>query len=140
MPTLEHAIALALSAHTGQKDKVGEAYILHPLRVMLNMPDTTTRIIAVLHDVVEDSPITLEDLREHGYSEEIIIAIDCLTRREGESYEVFIQRIKPNALARQVKFADLQDNMNIHRLKHISAEDAGRLQRYKDAWTTLQDA
>jgi len=84
MPGLEDAIALALEAHRGQTRPDGTPYVLHPLRVMLALEDEGDRIAAVLHDVVEDSPVTLEELRQRGYAADVVEAVDRLTRREGE--------------------------------------------------------
>jgi len=112
---LEDAIALACRAHRGQVDKAGKPYILHPLRVMLRLEDPAAQIVAVLHDVVEDTPVTLADLRAEGYSGEICDAVDCLTRRPGEAYEAFISRAAANPLSRRVKLADLEDNMDPRR-------------------------
>ena len=137
MPTLEDAIRLALDKHHGQKDKSGAPYILHPLRVMAGMQTDAERIVAVLHDVVEDTDVTLEDLRELGYDPEIVEAINHLSRREGETYEEFIQRIKPNPLARRVKLGDLLDNMDIRRNATLDEKALERFQRYQKAWFEL---
>lgn len=137
MPNLEDAILLALEAHRGQKDKGGEPYILHALRVMLRMTTEHERSAAVLHDVVEDAGIGLADLRREGYPEPIVEAIDCLTRREGESYEAFITRLEPNPLARKVKLADLHDNMDLRRIPDPQQQDHQRLERYRRAWMEL---
>lgn len=93
MPTLEDAISLALEAHRDQKDKAEIPYILYPLRVMLSMETETEMIAAVLHDVVEDGGITIDDLRRAAYPEEILNAIVCLTPRNGEDYDQFIDRV-----------------------------------------------
>lgn len=140
MPTLEDAIALAVEAHRGQRDKAGQCYVLHPLRLMLRLESEAERMAAVLHDVVEDTPYTLERLRALGYPEEVLAALDCLTRREGETYEAFIERIRPHALARRVKLADLEDNMDVRRLTSISVRDTERLARYRAAWSRLKEA
>ncbi|WP_309895016.1 GTP pyrophosphokinase [Archangium sp.] len=140
MPTLEDAIALAVEAHRGQRDKAGQTYILHPLRVMLRLEAEAERMVAVLHDVVEDSAYTLERLRELGYPEEVLGALDCLTKREGETYEAFIERVLPHPLARRVKLADLEDNMDVRRLTAVTAKDAERLARYRAAWSRLKQA
>ena len=140
MPTLEDAIALAVEAHRGQRDKAGQCYVLHPLRLMLRVDTEPERMAAVLHDVVEDTPYTLERLRALGYPEEVLGALDCLTRREGETYEAFIERIRPHALARRVKLADLEDNMDVRRLTSFSDRDAERLARYRAAWSRLKEA
>ena len=137
MPTIEDAIRLALEKHHGQTDKSGAPYILHPLRVMAGMQHDDERIVAVLHDVVEDSDVMLDDLRKMGYSEEIVEAIDHLTRREDETYEEFIQRIKPNALAVRVKLGDLLDNMDIRRNAKLDEKALERFQRYQKAWSEL---
>jgi (p)ppGpp synthase/HD superfamily hydrolase len=137
-PTLEDAIILAAGAHRGQTDKAGEPYILHPLRVMLHLEDEEGRIAAALHDVLEDTATTADNLRDWGYGEKVIEALEALTRREGESYPEFIERLAPNPLARRVKLADLEDNMNLRRLP--AAGDAGRarLARYQAAWERLR--
>ncbi|RYZ37240.1 MAG: HD domain-containing protein [Myxococcaceae bacterium] len=140
MPTLEDAIALSVAAHQGQRDKAGQPYILHPLRVMLRLASDAERTVAILHDVVEDTPYTLERLRELGYAEDILAALDCLTKREGEGYEAFIERLLPHPLARRVKLADLEDNMDVRRLSAVTPRDAERLSRYVAAWTRLRAA
>ncbi len=98
MPTLEDAIALALEAHRGQKDRAGEPYILHPLRVMFRLgwdAPEAARIAAVLHDVVEDTRVKLHDLRKLGYSEEVLATVELLSLWPGDSYEQFIERVLP---------------------------------------------
>jgi (p)ppGpp synthase/HD superfamily hydrolase len=140
MPTLEDAIALAVEAHRGQRDKAGQAYILHPLRVMMRLETEAERMAAILHDVVEDTPYTLERLRELGYPEEVLGALDCLTKREGESYEAFIERVRPHPLARRVKLADLEDNMDVRRLLAVGPRETERLARYRAAWARLKEA
>lgn len=139
MPTLEDAIALAVEAHRGQRDKAGQSYILHPLRVMMRLQTEAERMAAILHDVVEDTPYTLERLRALGYPEEVLGALDCLTKREGESYEAFIERLRPHPLARRVKLADLEDNMDVRRLPAVGPREAERLTRYRAAWSRLQE-
>lgn len=114
MVGLEDAILLAVRVHLGQKRKSGDPYIFHPLRVMLNMRSERERIVAVLHDVLEmNSAITADSLRRDGYSDEVVEAVVCLTRREEETYEEYIRnRVKPNAIARKVKMADIKDNLS----------------------------
>jgi len=136
-PTLQDAIALAVEAHKDQRDQSGQPYILHPLRVMFSCDTEIERIVAVLHDVVEDTPHTFDDLRKRGYSEEVIAALDCVTKREGESYEQFVERAAANPIARQVKLADLKDNMDIRRLSAIQDRDIERLRKYLKAWKRL---
>lgn len=136
---LEKAIALAVEAHQEQRDKAGQPYILHPLRMMLRMETPAEKIAAVLHDVVEDTAWTLNTLRDQGFPEEIVEAVDGLTRRKDESYDAFITRAAGNPLARRVKLADLEDNMDLRRLGDLTAKDLERLVRYKRAWTYLTD-
>lgn len=136
-PALEDAIILAAGAHRGQVDKAGAPYILHPLRVMLRLRDEAGRIAAVLHDVLEDTAITVGDLRQAGYGEEVLQALEALTRREGEEYADFIERAASNPLARRVKLADLADNLDASRLPEITERSRERLARYSAAWERL---
>ncbi|HEX8720186.1 MAG TPA: HD domain-containing protein [Pyrinomonadaceae bacterium] len=138
--TLEDAVSIAALAHRGQKDKAGAHYLLHPLRLMLRMNSEAAMMAAVLHDVVEDTAWTIEQLREQGFPGEVLEAVECLTRRGGESYEEFIGRVQKNQVAREVKVADLEDNMNIQRIGQISAKDLERLERYHRAWCALTKA
>lgn len=133
MATLERALVIAAEAHAGMTDKGGAPYILHPLRLMHQMCTPDERIVALLNDVVEDSPWTLEALRAEGFSETIVAAVDGLTRREGESYEDFIARGATNPLARRVKLADIEDNLDLRRLGELEEMDLARLQRYQRA-------
>jgi (p)ppGpp synthase/HD superfamily hydrolase len=140
MQTLEDAIALAIERHRGQKDKYDAPYILHPLRVMFRLgwdAPEAARIAAVLHDVVEDTDITLDELRRRGYSEEVVGAVELLSRRPGDSYEQLIERVLPNPIARRVKRADLEDNMEVRRIPTVTAKDLERLARYRSAWTRV---
>ncbi len=137
MPTLEDAIALAAQAHKGQQDKAGAPYILHPIRVMLRVESEEERLTAILHDVVEDSPYTVEKLRELGYPEAVVSAVDRLSRREDETYDEFIERIAPDPLARRVKIADLEDNIDLTRIKDPQQRDYDRLARYEKALARL---
>ena len=137
MSNLESAIAIATRAHQGQLDKAGAPYILHPLRVMQHMDSEEAKMVAVLHDVVEDTSVTLEELRAINFSETVVDAVDSLTRRAEESYEAFIERVKLNSLARKVKLADLEDNMDLQRLQHITDRDKQRWHRYAKACAAL---
>lgn len=137
MATLERAIEIATSAHEGQFDKGGNPYILHPLRVMARMQTNVLRIIAVLHDVVEDTEVTLDDLRVEGFSEIEIAGVDAMTRRPGETYREFITRVKLNQEARQVKIADIEENMDLSRIPNYTAQDVRRLVRYREALADL---
>lgn len=134
---LGRAIAIAATAHQHQVDKAQSPYILHPLRLMMRGQTLLEQIVAVLHDVVEDSDWTLAQLAAEGFPEAIVAALDCLTRRREESYEQFIDRIVEgslqNPLAAQVKLYDLEDNMDLKRLHQLTGKDAERLQRYHQA-------
>ncbi len=135
---LEKAIRIAVNAHAGQTDKAGAPYILHVLRVMLQMDDERSMIVAVLHDVIEDTACTLDTLRREGFPEDILIALDHLTRRQSESYPDFISRVARHPLALKVKRADLEDNMNTDRLPVLSETDRKRLARYRRAYKRLE--
>lgn len=135
---LDQAILIAARAHLGQTDRMGAPYILHPLRMMFRFKSETEMIVAVLHDVIEDNPDwDFDRLRQEGFSEEIIQAVDHLTRQEQETYEEFVVRSSGNPLARRVKLADLEDNMDLKRLNRLTEQDQARLARYHRAWLRL---
>jgi hypothetical protein len=139
---LNKAIEIAAKAHTGQVDKGGKPYILHPLRVMLNFCESeseATKICAVLHDVVEDTAVTLDDLRAEGFSEEVITALDCLTKRHSESYDTFVSRILTNEIACKVKNGDLADNMDLTRILNPTEKDNERIKKYRAAADRIMD-
>jgi (p)ppGpp synthase/HD superfamily hydrolase len=138
MSTLARAIAIASSAHVDQREKAGSPYILHPIRIMLRMNTETEMMVAILHDVVEDTPWTLEQLRGEGFSGEVVDAVDCVTRRETETYAEFVERARYNPVARKVKIVDLEDNMDIRRLPEISDKNLQRLKIYHKAWSSLR--
>ncbi len=127
---LEKAILIAITAHQGQTDKAGVPYILHPLRVMLSCKTEDEQICAVLHDVIEDTAVTFEDLRVAGFKEEIIAVLDALTKRKNETYDDFINRVIQNQLACHIKLADLSDNMNLSRIPNPSKQDYQRVEKY----------
>ena len=135
---LESAIEIAVAAHRGQSDKGGGPYILHPIRVMLRMRSQPEMITAILHDVLEDCEDPALVARVHAEApREVLEALDCLTRRSDESYEQFIQRSGSNPLAKRVKLADLEDNMDIKRLATLGERELERLERYRKAWNAL---
>ncbi len=136
---LEKAIRLAVEAHSGQVDKAGAPYIIHPLRMMMTMGTAVDKIVAVLHDVVEDTGWTLEALLHEGFSEEVVEAVACVTRQEDESYEAFIERSAQHPIARRVKLADLEDNMDVRRIDSLTEKDQSRLVRYQKAWRRLKE-
>ncbi|MGE5553732.1 MAG: HD domain-containing protein [Betaproteobacteria bacterium] len=138
--TLEAAIALAVEQHKNMVDTAGQPYILHPLRVMLAVSgDELAMTAAVLHDVVEHTPFTLEELRRRGFPSEVVEAVDALTRRAGETYDAFVLRAKANPIARKVKLADLRDNMDLSRLTSVTADDIARFEQYLTALRALQN-
>ena len=138
MSNLEKAIEIAVEAHRDDVDKAGQPYILHPLTLMLQFHDLDAMIAAVLHDTVEDSNVTLARLEGEGFSEAIVAAVDALTRREEESYEEFISRLSSNSLARRVKLADLEYNMDLRRIQSLSSRDLERVEKYHRSWRELR--
>ena len=137
MATLEKAIAIAAKAHEGQIDKAGAPYIIHPLRVMMRvmMRVTTTeeRIAAVLHDVVEDTGISFDSHRAEGFSEQILSAVESLTKRANEDYDAFILRAAANPIGRKVKLPDLAENSDLTRISTPTDKDHGRVAKYRRA-------
>ncbi|KAA0981619.1 HD domain-containing protein [Pseudomonas sp. ANT_J28] len=136
--TLERAIAIAATAHEGQVDKGGSPYILHPLKVMLRVTTLEERIVAVLHDVVEDCGISLDDLRKEGFSEAVLTAIESVTKVPGESYETFVERAAQDPIGRVVKLADLEENSDLSRIAQPSWEDLERIEKYRRAIGVLR--
>ena len=130
---LERAIELATEHHEGQTDKAGKPYIEHPLRLMNQVESEDEKIVAVLHDIVEDTDMSLDDLRDEGFSEEVLSAIECVTKQDDEDYDSFIERISFNPLAVKVKLADLEDNMDLSRLPEVTDKDMERMEKYKRA-------
>jgi (p)ppGpp synthase/HD superfamily hydrolase len=135
---LERAIEIAVTAHRGQVDKSGAPYILHPLRVMLGVKTDGERIVAVLHDVVEDcEEWPLDRLRGEGLPERLTTALESVTRNDGETYTEFIERSKSNAIGRRVKAADLRDNMDLSRIENPTEQDHKRTEKYRSALVRL---
>ena len=138
MATFERALEIAAEAHRGQLDKAGEPYLLHPIRVMLRVSGEPERLTAILHDVVEDDPSwTLDRLRTEGFPDAIVAAVDRLTKRPGEPYDALIDRAAGDPIARQVKLADLEDNMSLLRISDPAEADLKRLERYRHAHDKL---
>ena len=137
---LERAIEIAVSAHKGVKDKGGNPYILHPLRVMLSLNSEEEKIVGVLHDVVEDAEDwTFEKLQDEGFSTQILEGLQSVTKTsEDENYDEFVQRAFANAIGRQVKIADIKDNLDVTRLDILTEKDVKRLQSYKKSLKILQ--
>jgi len=134
---LDRAIELAKQHHEGQTDKAGKPYIEHPLRVMNQVESEEEKIVAVLHDIVEDTNISLNDLRNEGFSEEVVSAVECLTKQDGENYDSYIERISFNPLAVKIKLADLEDNRDLTRLPEVTDKDLERLEKYDKALEKL---
>jgi (p)ppGpp synthase/HD superfamily hydrolase len=137
MSTLERAIEIAARSHAGQVDKAGQPYILHPLRLMLAVTAPEERIAAVLHDVVEDTPVTLDDLAAAGFSRDVLTAVEALTKLEGESRIAAAQRAAQNPIARVVKLADVADNMDLNRISVPTEKDFVRLREYEQVQQIL---
>ena len=116
---LERAIQIAVEAHAGVKDRGGKAYILHPLSVMMRVESDAEKIVAVLHDVIEDTDWTFDDLNEEGFSQEIIDALKSVTKTsDEEDYDQFVLRAQKNEIGRKVKIADIKENLDVTRLAH----------------------
>ncbi len=124
------ALEIATEAHSGQLDKAGEDYIQHPLYVASLVATEKEKAVALLHDVIEDSSITKEDLLLSGIDPEVVEAVLILTKQPSDSYQSYLERVKGNELARIVKLADLTHNSNLSRLKKITKKDEDRLQKY----------
>lgn len=140
MSTLQRAIEIATKAHAGQFDKGGKEYIGHPLRVMEMGKTEAEKIVGVLHDVIEDTSITIEYLSEEGFSKEILDALLCVTKLSNkEDYDHFISRVMTNPLAVKVKINDLKDNMDITRLIRVTEKDLVRIRKYQKAYNRLMN-
>lgn len=139
MDLLEKAIQIAVEAHNGQKDKAAKPYILHPLRVMFKMQNENEMISAVLHDVVEDTHWTIESLRSEGFNNEILEAVNLLTKTKKISENEYFVKIKSNKIALKVKLADLEDNMDLKRIAHPGFKDYARLAKYIERYNELME-
>lgn len=131
MATLERAIELAAKHHAGQFDIGGQPYILHPLAVMTKVDDLTAKTVAVLHDIIEDTPITAEDLHREGFSNKVVDAVVALTKVKGMTRMEAAYQAKANPIARRVKLADLSENMNLDRIPNPTQRDYDRLKEYE---------
>lgn len=137
---LYRAILLAMEAHEGQLDTHnGRPYIEHPFRVMNAGHTLQEKIVGILHDVVEDTSLTLNQLAEEGFTKEILDGVDAMTRRDNESYDNYVVRLQGNSIAVRVKLNDLTDNMDIRRWKEIQYHDLARLQKYLEAYKLLTE-
>ena len=135
---LEDALQIAIKAHAGQVDKAGVPYVFHPIRVSCKCVTDEEKIVALLHDVIEDTGVTIDYLLSKGFSRKIVDAILSVTRNDGESYEDFIRRWGLNSIGKEVKLPVLEDNMDITRLSQVSEMDLTRLNRYIRAYKYLK--
>ncbi len=134
---LQKAINIATEAHKGQLDRYDAPYIFHVMRVMMRGKNEDEKLVALLHDVVEDTGSTFEDLQKEGFPEHIIDAVRCLTKGEDEPYDDYISRVKTNKLAIAVKINDLEDNMDVRRMPHMEVKDVDRFNKYLRAYQHL---
>ena len=134
---LTKAINIAIVAHNDLEDKVGKPYITHVMRVMERCKTEEEKIVAALHDVVEDTSTSIDDLRKEGFSEKVLAAVIAITQNKGETKANYIERIRENPLAIRVKLNDLEDNMDIRRLPEISDTDVERLRKYLHIYRLL---
>ena len=135
---LEKALRIAVEAHAGQVDKSGKPYIFHPLRVCYRCFTDEEKVVALLHDTIEDTEVTAENLLSEGFPRNIVDAVLSVSRNENESYEDFVKRTRLNPLGRSVKLHDLEDNMDISRLEQVTEKDLGRLNKYIKAYRYLK--
>lgn len=134
------ALSLATIAHSGQTDKAGKPYILHPIAVAKIVETEEEKTVALLHDVIEDTPVTLGELRENGFPESVVAAVDVLTKRPGVDYGDYIQWVKHNPLALAVKIADMMHNMDLSRIPNPTDKDYARIEKYKRILAELKVA
>lgn len=134
----DRAYEIMKKAHEGQFDKARMPYIYHPIIVASWMEDEDTTVVALLHDVVEDTDYTIEKLREYGFTEQQLEAIDCITHKEDENYFDYVRRVKNNQIAKTVKCGDLRHNMDLSRLDNPTQKDYDRVEKkYKRALRIL---
>ena len=137
MPTIERAIEIAANAHAGQRDKAGQPYIFHPLRVMFRVNGEHEQMAAVLHDVVEDTAITIDDLAREGFPSEVLRAIAALTKLPGETRLEAAARAAADPVARKVKLADNAENMDLSRIPNPTEKDYARCREYEEVRALL---
>lgn len=134
----KQAMKLAYDMHHGQTDRSGLPYIHHVLHVAEQMPDEITTVAALLHDIVEDTTLTLDELYAKGFPPEVVEAVRCLTRDPNMSYVDYIDALHDNPIAVNVKLADLEHNRDLTRLKRVSQKDILRARKYQAAINFLQ--
>ena len=132
-PMLELALSIATEAHKGQFDKAGGDYVEHPIYVASQVDTEEEKAVALLHDVIEDSPFTAEELLLAGLLETVVTAVPILSKKKGQDYQTYLENVKSNPLARVVKLADLKHNSDLSRLSSVTDKDFERLEKYKKA-------
>lgn len=132
------ALRLCFDAHINQTDKSGLPYVFHPFHLAEQMKTEETTIVALLHDVVEDTDITLEDLKEKGFNKEIIDAIALMTHDDDTDYMDYVREIKKNPIAKAVKLADLRHNSDLSRMDVIDEKVLSRREKYLKAIELLE--
>ena len=135
---LDKAVLISVIKHQGQRDKIGCAYFQHPMRVAMRCSTDDEKIVALLHDTIEDTDVTPEYLLSEGIPQYIVDAILSVTKRDGESYEDFVSRTKENPIGRAVKIHDLEDNLDVMRLDEVSPDMATRFTKYLKALRFLK--
>lgn len=135
---LDLAAKLCVTKHAGQRDKAGAAYFQHPMRVAMKCETDDEKMVALLHDAIEDTDVTAEFLLQEGFPQYIVDGILSVTKREGECYEDFLARAAKNPLGRVVKLHDLEDNLNLFRLEEVSPETVARINKYLSAYRFLK--
>ena len=130
-PLTKKALKICFQAHKNQTDKNDIPYVFHPFHVAEQMNDENSTVVALLHDVVEDTEYTMEDLKNAGFNDTILTAIDLLTHKDGVSYQDYIEAMTDNPLAVKVKIADLQHNADISRIDNPTAKDVERVEKYR---------
>ena len=137
-PTTKLALKLCFETHKEQLDKSGMPYVFHPFHLAEQMTDEDTTVVALLHDVVEDSDLTIDDLRRMGFGERILAAIARMTHDPAVPYMEYVARIKEDPIAKAVKLADLRHNSDLSRLERITPHDEARAQKYQRAIELLE--
>lgn len=139
---IDDAMLLVAKHFRGVVDKDGEPYVMHCLRVMMGVSDPRGQLVGLMHDLVEDTPITLDDLRTQGFDDAVVEAVELVTHKHEDSYAEYVVRLKRNELARQAKLSDLRDNCSMQRVLYRAASidrDLKRVQRYVLSYQFLTD-
>ncbi len=134
------ALKLCFETHKDQLDKSGMPYVFHPFHLAEQMTDEETTIVALLHDVVEDSDRTIDDLREMGFGENVLEAITLMTHDPEVPYMDYVANLKTNRIAKAVKLADLRHNSDMSRLDSVTPYDMIRAEKYKKAIELLENS